>query len=435
MEALLEHDAKKLIAESGIRIPGGVVIPGNRPEQAVKKFSADWKDGAYIKAQVTTGSRFKKGWIRRVPAEARAAAGRTAQAVLKKLGNGRTAPLLIEESIPHTAERYLAVVSDPVSRGPLLVFGPKGGVDVENMLGSGRARIRTLGLPVSADPDRSKLAQFFQKGGVAAVRTQEYADTAVRLYQVYRRWHCRMVEVNPLAETARGLVALDAKIVLDEDAHALVETGLAERGVTVQESKLSRAELDAAQIDAHDHRGSAHFVQVDPDAARKQYGRKIRAFIGFNGIGTGASLTAMDELVRLGFFPRNFCATSGNPPASKLYRVTRIIFGQPDIRGYFFISCVSSQQLDHTARGIIKALKELFPKTQGVPPMPALLVFRGAWDADALELFREHGLADRPYLKLMGRDTTEREAARVFAELYKKFYDGQKSKKRQKKRA
>ena len=76
--------------------------------------------------------------------------------------------------------------------------------------------------------------------------------------------------------------------------------------------------------------------------------------IGFDGVGTGVSLATLDELVPLGFMPRNFCDTSGNPTASKLYRITRVILAQPDIEGYVFVSCLSSQQLDNTARGIVK---------------------------------------------------------------------------------
>jgi succinyl-CoA synthetase beta subunit len=137
-------------------------------------------------------------------------------------------------------------------------------------------------------------------------------------------------------------------------------------------------------------------------------------------VGTGVSLTAMDELVRQGFFPANFCDTSGNPPASKLYRATRIILGQPDLGGYFFISCISSQQLDNTARGIIKGFKERYPKTGGVPDMPSLLVFRGAWEEEAIDLFRQHGIAG-PSVRILGRESSERDAVRIFGELYERF--------------
>jgi succinyl-CoA synthetase beta subunit len=126
----------------------------------------------------------------------------------------------------------------------------------------------------------------------------------------------------------------------------------------------------------------------------------------------------MDELVPLGFYPVNFCDTSGNPVASKLYRVTKLIFSQPGIEGYVFVSCVSSQQLDNTARGIIKALKEIYPETGGQPNIPSVFCFRGAWDEDALRLLDEHGISKGRWVRALGRDATEREAAEAFAALH-----------------
>jgi succinyl-CoA synthetase beta subunit len=129
----------------------------------------------------------------------------------------------------------------------------------------------------------------------------------------------------------------------------------------------------------------------------------------------------MDELVPLGYYPINFCDSSGNPVGSKLYRITKIIMAQPQIEGYVFVSCVSSQQLDNTARGIIKAFKELYPASGGQPNIPSILVFRGAWDDVALDLFREHGISDGRWIKVLGRDTTEKEAAGIFDALYKEW--------------
>jgi succinyl-CoA synthetase beta subunit len=126
-------------------------------------------------------------------------------------------------------------------------------------------------------------------------------------------------------------------------------------------------------------------------------------------------------LVPLGYYPVNFCDSSGNPVASKLYRITKVIFSQPGIEGYIFASCVSSQQLDNTARGIIKGLQELYPETGGQPNIPTVLAFRGAWDEDAQRLLKEHGISEGRWVRTLGRDSTEREAAIVFHELYQEW--------------
>ena len=118
----------------------------------------------------------------------------------------------------------------------------------------------------------------------------------------------------------------------------------------------------------------------------------------------------------------NFCDTSGNPTASKLYRITKVILAQPMIEGYVFASCLSSQQLDNTARGIVKAFKEIFGMRG--PTIPCVFSFRGAWDETALAMFEEHGITSSPLVRLLGRDSTEHDIAVAFSELHQKWRAG-----------
>ena len=46
-------------------------------------------------------------------------------------------------------------------------------------------------------------------------------------------------------------------------------------------------------------------------------------------------MMSMDALMKAGLEPANFCDTSGNPPASKVYRAAKILLSQPGIVGYF----------------------------------------------------------------------------------------------------
>ncbi|MFV9675191.1 MAG: hypothetical protein ACNYZI_07415, partial [Anaerolineales bacterium] len=61
-----------------------------------------------------------------------------------------------------------------------------------------------------------------------------------------------------------------------------------------------------------------------------------------------------------GYKIANFVDTSGNPPASKVYRAARIILAQGPIDGYFSSgSGVASQEQFHSARGLAKAFLEV----------------------------------------------------------------------------
>lgn len=68
---------------------------------------------------------------------------------------------------------------------------------------------------------------------------------------------------------------------------------------------------------------------------------------------------SMDAVVAQGFKLANFTDTSGNPPASKVYRAAKIILSQQNIDAYFGSgSGVASQEQYHSARGLVKAFRE-----------------------------------------------------------------------------
>src|SRR6478752_2829065 len=82
-----------------------------------------------IKAQVPTGKRGKAGGIKLAasPDEAKAAA----VAILgMTIGEHRVAKVLVEEQVPIAHEMYAAVLNDPASKGPLLLFSAQGGMDI-----------------------------------------------------------------------------------------------------------------------------------------------------------------------------------------------------------------------------------------------------------------------------------------------------------------
>jgi succinyl-CoA synthetase beta subunit len=411
MARLHEFEAKALFAEAGIPTPPGKIVAS-----AVEASAAGDEIGypVVLKAQVRAGGRGKAGGIRF--ADDRAAATAAAVALLGSSLHGHAVDrLLVERKLDIEREHYLGVFSNPAIRAPTLIFAEAGGVDVEEALARGDG-VATMDIDLIEGVRPYMTLDMLRKAGVKGATLMPLALIATRLFEVYRRYDCTIAEINPVALTERGAMAVDARISIDDDAlFRHPELGL-EASEEVGDRPPTAFERIAARIDAHDHRGSAHFVQIDPDGSLAAAEGKVS--IGFDGVGTGVSLATMDELVPLGFLPMNFCDTSGNPTASKLYRITRVILSQPGIEGYVFVSCLSSQQLDNTARGIVKAFKELYRETGGQPNLPCVLCFRGAWDETALAMFEQHGIAKGRWVRLLGRDATERDVALAFRNLH-----------------
>ena len=411
MARLLEFEAKDLLRKAGIPVPpGGVALTPQEALAAAEKIGFP----IVLKAQVPVGKRGKAGGI--LFADNAAEALTHARELFgKDIYGFAVSKILVERKLEIHKEHYLAVLSNPASKTPTLIFSQNGGMDVEEHTGGEGVATYNIDLLQGLRP---YMAMDMLKGaGVSGRALPALAKMAVQLFDIYRKNDCLLAEINPVAMTPAGPLAADARISVDDDAlFRHPELGLDEGG-EVGDRPRTQIEKVAALIDAHDHRGSTHFVQIDPDGALAAAGGKIS--IGFDGVGTGVSLAAMDELVPLGFLPRNFCDTSGNPTASKMYRITKVILAQPDIEGYVFISCLSSQQLDNTARGIVKAFLEIYPDK--MPNVPCVFCFRGAWDETALAMFDQHGLTQSPYVQLLGRDATERDVATAFRDLHTRW--------------
>ncbi|MHC4966426.1 MAG: hypothetical protein ACYTGE_16145, partial [Planctomycetota bacterium] len=127
------------------------------------------------------------------------------------------------------------------------------------------------------------------------------------------------------------------------------------------------------------HRGTFFFARLP--AGQVAGARKL---IGFHGAGGGGSMMSMDAITRLGFQPANYCDTSGNPSAAKVYRAARIILTQPNLVGYFGSgSGVASQEQYHSAYGLAKAFCEV-----GLS-IPAVIRLGGNSEDRAVEILQE----------------------------------------------
>jgi succinyl-CoA synthetase beta subunit len=413
MVKLLEYQGKDVLRRFGVPTPAGQVA--RSVEQALAAAEAIGLP-VVVKAQIYAGKRGKSGGIRTARDAAELAAA--ASEMLGSLVRGhRVEAVLVEQQVRPDTELYVGVVADPRARMPVLLVCAEGGIDVEEIAATRPESLFKAPVDVVHGVYLHDALNLLRDvPGLTSAQKLEVARVLERLYTAYRQHDCRLIEVNPLALVGGKAVALDARVELDGDALSRQANVGIDHAEEAGDRSATLLEQIAATIDEGDHRGTVHFVQIDPDLSYIREHGLIP--IGFDCVGAGVSLTLMDELVPLGFYPVNFCDSSGNPVGSKLYRITKVIFSQPGIQGYVFASCVSSQQLDNTARGIIKALKELYPATGGQPNIPTVLCFRGAWDVDALRLLDEHGISAGHWVRVLGRDTTEKEVASAFRALY-----------------
>lgn len=416
MARLLEHQGKALFKRQGIPIPEGRLIGSiSDARDAVEELAFP----VVIKAQVLSGRRGKAGGI--LFADDMDSLSSGIKVLLGKQIQGSPATkLLIEEKAEVERELYMAVTADPSTRQPVGIFSSKGGVDIEETAESEPTSIVTAPIDISEGFHHYEALDLLrQVGDLDSRQMVVLANVFTSLYQVYRQYDCKLAEINPLALVEQGALALDSRVDIDDDAVSRQPTLDIDFAEEAGDRAATLLEIAAATIDEFDHRGTVHFVQTDLHASYARSSGMVP--VGLDAIGAGTGLTIMDELVPLGYYPINFCDSSGNPVGSKFYRITKVILAQPEIEGYLFVSCVSSQQLDNAARGVIKAFKELYPGTGGQPNIPCVVLFRGGWDDVAVDMFQEHGITDGRWIEVLGRETTERELASIFDSLHKEW--------------
>jgi succinyl-CoA synthetase beta subunit len=375
MARLYEYQGKQILKEAKVAIPKGEVAA--TPEEA-GAIAAKLGKPVVVKAQIWAGGRGKAGGIKFAdsPAEAQDVARSLLGAEIKAL---KVEKVLVEEKLDIETEYYVGVIIDPSmnARCPVIMFSTEGGMDIESVPSEKIAQMNVDVLRGFKLYDALNLAVQLK---VPTKFLPGIAQAIAGLYQTVKNYNCRLAEINPLVITKDGKIfAGDCRIAID-DASVFRHP---EFGIEVaREAPTPPTELDkiAWGIEEGDLRGTAYIAQMVQEIKGPNY-------VGYHGLGGGGAILGVDALMREGLKIANYADTSGNPPASKVYRAAKVIFSQPGIEAYFLGGFMyANQEQWHHAHGVVKALREELPKRPG---FPCVLLLCGNREAESLEILHE----------------------------------------------
>jgi len=354
---LFEFQGKKLLSDNKIAVPrGGVCASEEEVQHTVRDLGGD----AVLKAQVWSTKRAAWGGIRLVASEeeARQAAS---ELLGRKVGQFTIDRLLVEEKLSIAHELYAGVIVDDSARAPVVIFSSRGGSGIEEIAAEHPEAVAKVTVDLTTGLLSFQARDLARAAGLDRRYLNKVADALVKLYQTARHYEARSAEINPLVITEDGrVVAADCRITVDDYAvfrHPDLDIEIA-RELDRPPTQLDRI---AYRVEKDDYRGTFYFIQMEEGFAPDD------RYVGFHGAGGGGSMMSMDALLQHGFKVANFTDTSGNPPASKVYRAARIILSQPNLVGYFASgSGVASQEQFHSARGLVKAFREVPLSVPGV---------------------------------------------------------------------
>ena len=349
MARLHEYQGKALLKQFKVTVPQGRVA--TTPEEA-RTIAAEIGKPVMVKAQAWITGRASVGGIRKAATPGEAA--EAARAILGLKVKGFTVEqVLVEEQIDIAREFYAGVIVDDRAQAPLVMFASVGGTGIEDIAREHPDKVATTHVDIEFGLQDYQARDLVRKTGIGGRLQRDLGALLVQLYDVARTYEARAAEINPLALTAAGkLVAADCRVTVDDYAvfrHKDLGIAIA-REYDRPPTKLEKIAYD---VEAGDYRGTFYFIQMAEDFEKGQ------GYIGFHGAGGGGSMMSMDAVLRQGYKLATFVDTSGNPPASKVYRAAKIILATGPIDGYFGSgSGVASQEQFYSARGLFKAFLE-----------------------------------------------------------------------------
>ncbi|MFX1532265.1 MAG: ADP-forming succinate--CoA ligase subunit beta [Promethearchaeota archaeon] len=353
---LLEYESKKIFKSFDIPLAKNVIIEEVEDvEEKVNQFTFP----AIIKSQIAIGSRKKAGLIK-IANSKDEAISLCKEFFSREVTGFHVEAILIEELAQIDHEYYFSIALDASGRQFYIIASKEGGIDIEEVS--------------KTNPDAIIKESFTLKDGLSedlATKvskqlgfTKENLDSAIslfkKLWEITKNVEAQLVEINPLVLTPSGLVAVDGKMILDDDT--------AFRQPIVQElqiKKLSPLEKLAKEA-------GFSFVELSGE-------------IGILANGAGLTMALLDVLSELGLKPANFLDVGGGASKERVYKALELLF-KMNPKAVLVNIFGGITRCDVVAEAIIQALQDF----EDTPPMVIRLI--GTNDKEGISLLNEAGI-------------------------------------------
>jgi succinyl-CoA synthetase beta subunit len=363
MVKLAEWRGKELFRKYQIPLPPGHVV--RSPEQAL----AATRDGTVplpcvVKAQVLAGGRGKGGAVRfaNTPEEAR-------DAVVAILGmefkGEKVKEVLLEQKMAIARELYVAVALDRSLRLPVLMASASGGVEIESVPDGSIDRQPVHPFVGLAAYERRRAARALGLTGPLA----STLDPILRsLWRLFVEEDAELVEINPLAVVADRIVALDAKVIIEDDAG-------------FRHPEYAEILDDRTPLEEIAREKEIAFVQLDGN-------------IGVIANGAGLTMATLDVLLELGGRPGVFLDLGGTDDPKKVAEAF-LLMARAKPAAVFLNIFGGVTRCDTVARGLVAAMQEVPPADR----FPLVARIRGNNEKEGVEILRAAGVSSVPDLR------------------------------------
>jgi succinyl-CoA synthetase beta subunit len=380
---LLEYQAKTLLERFGIPTMKGLVLgdvrgAGDRIREAGLSYPV------VIKAQVQTGGRGKAGGVRIAedPEQAELLCGQMLGMDIRGL---RANELMIVEKAKPCREWYISIMLDRLSKGPLLIFSPLGGMDIEETARTHPGGIAKIPLDPFRGAEDYTIEYALDRTGTDRQHKAALKEIAGRLFELFYGYNTMLAEINPLGLDPGGaLIALDAKVEIDDNALPGLPDILAFREKLQEDPQVTEA-----------RRVNFHFVPMEEEGA-----------VGVMSNGSGMLMSCIDLISQRGMKVHAALDLGGGATAERIAEAVRIMFSRERIDTVFICIFGGITRCDEVARGACAAMAQFGVqagtapegRAEGRAPVPGpgakqlILRMEGTNREEAARIVAESGL-------------------------------------------
>ncbi len=373
---LLEYEAKEIAKKYHIPVPPGVLIeePG-QVQQAIDELGLP----VVLKAQVPVAGRGKAGGVK-LARDVDEAIEIAEELFDKEIKGYPVYSILVEKAANIKRELYLSFTLDRANRKIVMLASGEGGMEIEELAKEKPEAIIKLSIEPEIGLKAHEVREVGKKIGLSGNCLRSFEQIAKAMYKIFMDYDADLVESNPLAITDQGMMALDFRMIIDDNAifrHPEFEAA--------RERELRGAEKIAA-------RRGFFYVELDGD-------------IGIIGNGAGLTMATMDVVNYYGGKPANFLDIGGGARRERVKEAVKVLLENPRVKVIFVNIFGGITLASEVALGIVAALQESPVKK----PIVARVV--GTAEEEGRKILQEAGI---PLFESM--DEAAKEAVRLAKE-------------------
>ena len=325
---LFEYQGKSLYANYDIAHPNSFLV--NKIEDLEHGFNLNYP--VVVKAQVQVGGRGKAGGIK-LATNNDELITHTNEILGMDIKGHTVEKILIEEASDIKEEYYLSFTLDRSEKKYLMMLSAKGGMDIEAVAEENPDDLTMIHIDPSKELDEAVLIDAITNSKLNQDYQSDLVSIITRLFKLFISGDCDLVEVNPLAITSSGVMALDSKVSLDMNAKYRHENfDQIEKDIPIPPSEKSAKEK------------GLNFIKLDGS-------------VGIIGNGAGLVMSTLDVVAEYGGSAANFLDIGGGAKAETVSAALEVLETDDSVSSVFINIFGGITRCDLVAQGIVEATK------------------------------------------------------------------------------